>query len=343
MRINFKDLKQIIKNIKKTIQEEYWFVFTFKLASSKILKYIYDICDFWPKIALYEFLQIFDCVLPRDIWNRINTTKLECCMEFLERKYSKFIDDYKTKEISPWRNDKKIRVLWRQWINRAPELVKRCVKSIKDHNCDYEVILLDKDNYKQYIELPDFITKKAYKGKITLTHLSDIIRMGLLKQYWGIWVDATVFVNSDVFKSFNDINLNSAFYTMKWVMPRWWNTKRDVWLIWWKTNRLFNFCYDFFIQYWKDYNHLIDYFLIDYTILIAYRHFKDCKEDIDNIGNENPQAFSLPASFNERYDEKKYNELMKIPFSKLSLKCNNKEIDSQWNRTIYWKFMQDTK
>lgn len=41
--------------------------------------------------------------------------------------------------------------------------------------------------------------------------MADIIRMGLLKQYGGIWVDATMFFTKDVFKEFDHKNLNSNY------------------------------------------------------------------------------------------------------------------------------------
>ena len=100
---------------------------------------------------------------------------------------------------------------------------------MKDHNCGYEVVVLDGNNYKEYVKLPDFIMKKVKKWKITLTHLSDIIRMGILRQYWGIWVDATVFINSNIFESFNDINLNSVFVDIKWDLIRRWKVKWAPW------------------------------------------------------------------------------------------------------------------
>ncbi|MBQ2600045.1 hypothetical protein II582_01420 [bacterium] len=43
--------------------------------------------------------------------------------------------------------------------------------------------MLTQDNYKDYVKLPEFILKKVKEKKITITHLSDIIRMALLKEY----------------------------------------------------------------------------------------------------------------------------------------------------------------
>ena len=76
---------------------------------------------------------------------------------------------------------------------------------------DYEFIIIDQNNFSKYLELPEWILKKVEKKEITLTHLADIIRMGLLKQYGGIWVDATMFFTKDVFKEFDHKNLNSNY------------------------------------------------------------------------------------------------------------------------------------
>ncbi|MBQ7073583.1 hypothetical protein IJM86_00620 [bacterium] len=45
------------------------------------------------------------------------------------------------------------------------------------------MILLTRDNYENYIKLPEFILQKVKKKEISITHLSDIIRMALLKEY----------------------------------------------------------------------------------------------------------------------------------------------------------------
>ena len=64
-----------------------------------------------------------------------------------------------------------------------PEIVKVCYNNLKKYNCGFDVTLLTKENYKDYIELPDFIFDKVSKGLISLTHLTDIARMRLLSLY----------------------------------------------------------------------------------------------------------------------------------------------------------------
>ena len=164
--------------------------------------------------------------------------------------------------------------------------------------------------------------------------------MSLLKQYGWVWVDATMFINSDVFKTFDGVNLNSVYVKLEDIISRRWDVKRSIWLIWWKSNRLFSFVYDFLIQYWSDYDYIMDYFLTDMIISIAYDNFEDCKRDINHINNVNHQVGELVKSFNDRYDVKIRKDLMKIPYSKLTRKEKFQEVDKSWHLTIYWKFMQ---
>jgi hypothetical protein len=94
--------------------------------------------------------------------------------------------------VNPYVN--KIWVCWLQGIETAPPVVQQCVRSIKSHYTNEEVILLDGANISQYINVPDYITKKWRAGRISHTHYSDVVRMRLLAKYGGVWMDATTFL-----------------------------------------------------------------------------------------------------------------------------------------------------
>ena len=304
-------------------------------------KFFYDIFTFWFKIAHYNFRWQFanSWFLPKRMSKIIKNKRLSFNINFLQKKFNNFINSYKDKRLEIWRNDKKVRVLWRQWIEKAPNIVKICIESIKRHSCWYDVVLLNKDNYKNYLELPDFILKKVRDKKITITHLSDIIRMWLLKQYWWIRVDATMFITWNVFKEFDNINLNTN-YPNNMGENNWWYERWTWFFIWWKSNRLFNFVYDFLIKYHENYAYIINYFLIDYVIYISYLNFSDCKNDLDNITLKNWEIFSLVECFNDKYDKTYYNNLMKQWFFKLTYKRSFKQVDKNWNLTNYWMFLK---
>lgn len=176
-------IKKIHSEIKR-IFHAVWIKKIIILMCDIMKKFFYDIPHFWFKIAHYNLRWEFANInfLPWNLNRKIKYKTLSNNILFLEKVFANFIDEYKKKNIPIWINSKKIWVLWRQGIENAPDLVKICVNSLKRHNCWYEIIFLDKNNYKEYITLPDFILEKVLKKYITITHLSDIIRMALLKK-----------------------------------------------------------------------------------------------------------------------------------------------------------------
>lgn len=85
---------------------------------------------------------------------------------------------------------RKIWMLWLQGLEEAPLVVKECYQSWKDHNKDWEVIFLDRTTVDQYIDVSDVLAKQNKMGEQAI---ADIIRLRLLKQYGGIWADATTY------------------------------------------------------------------------------------------------------------------------------------------------------
>ena len=80
---------------------------------------------------------------------------------------------------------------WLQGIDSAPKLVQDCYNSIRYWLKDKEIIVITKENYKQYVEFPDYIIEKWEKGIISNTHFSDLLRLELLIRHGGLWLDAT--------------------------------------------------------------------------------------------------------------------------------------------------------
>ena len=88
---------------------------------------------------------------------------------------------------------------WWQGKNFAPELIKACWNSWKLHvPLEMEIVVITKDNYSEYIEIPEYVLDKVNNGSISLATLSDIIRHSLLYKYGGMWLDATIYMNDDI-------------------------------------------------------------------------------------------------------------------------------------------------
>ena len=301
-------------------------------AISMVSKFFYDLFHFGFKIAHYNFWGEFSGfdIIKGKLGERIDNKKHELIYKFLEKKYKELINEYKEKNIINTNASKTIWCCWWQGLDTAPIIVKKCIQSIKDNSGDYEVVIITKDNLNNYIDIPKNILEKVEKKKITFTHFSDIIRLGLLNKYGGIWVDATMYFCDNTFKYFDDVNFNSV-KTIKEVEKDW-----TGFFIGGKPNKLFAFCYDMLIKYNTEYNKLINYFLIDLSIEMAYQNFEECNSYIKNISIINPNIFKLQSILNDKYDEKQLNELfVNDKFFKLSFKRPLKEKTNDGKLTNY--------
>jgi hypothetical protein len=81
---------------------------------------------------------------------------------------------------------------WDKGFVNAPDVVRMCLLSWKIHNPTWQIVELDDTNLSNYVDIKKYVPD-IDSLKITKTALSDIIRICLLKQYGGVWCDATVY------------------------------------------------------------------------------------------------------------------------------------------------------
>lgn len=87
---------------------------------------------------------------------------------------------------------KKIFLFWHS--NQLPTIVRYNIIKIKQNHPDYEVILLNKENYKDYINFDKYNFNFDDELLKTLPYFSDILRIFLLVKYGGIWLDSSLIV-----------------------------------------------------------------------------------------------------------------------------------------------------
>lgn len=88
------------------------------------------------------------------------------------------------------------RIIWTCWFQgreQAPELVRKCLDSWKDRNPGWDFRFLDADTVCRYIDLGAYVD--LTRQTITAASLSDILRLLLLHEYGGVWVDPTTYCN----------------------------------------------------------------------------------------------------------------------------------------------------
>lgn len=183
--------------------------------------------------------------------------------------YKRFYDLPRISEMMPSQKVEveKIWICWFQGLENAPDIVKKCVESVRYWNPDKEIIIITSENMNQYVRFPEYILKKWRQGIITNTHLSDLLRLELLITYGGLWVDATTYLTGPLPQY---ITRNDFFvYRNGWMDMEMINM--GSWLMYAKTtnNSLLCMTRDLLYEYWKKYNYLKNYFLMHMFFKIA--------------------------------------------------------------------------
>ncbi|MDX3901012.1 MAG: capsular polysaccharide synthesis protein [Sphingobium sp.] len=88
------------------------------------------------------------------------------------------------------------KIIWSCWFQgreAAPHLVRRCLESWEAQNPGWEMRVLDAGSALHHAPaLADFDLDRR---SVTAASLSDLLRLSLLHEYGGVWLDATVFCN----------------------------------------------------------------------------------------------------------------------------------------------------
>lgn len=229
-------------------------------------------------------------------------------------------------------------IFWWQGIENMPITVKKCYQSVLKNSNSTTVILITKNNYTKYIKMPEYIIEKFNNGNITITHFSDILRMYLLYNYGGAWLDATIFVSRPI-----DLSLfNNSIYTAKIrKILNYDNVSLSRWTGFFMFGKaghpLFFYALSFFYEYWKYENHIIDYFLIDYIIDIICNKVAIVDNDFKNLEYNNEDIQLLSRHLMEKSSNYEF-ILNNQVYHKLNWKNVPNKLDNS-NKDTLWAFI----
>lgn len=197
-------------------------------------------------------------------------------------------------------------VCWWTGESAAPELVKQCILSTKKHAGDHPVYVIDMNTYSQYLSIPDDMLKKVETGQMGLAHLSDYIRVSLLAEYGGLWLDATVFCADEIPKEYFEkclFTCKSEPEKSRFVSQMRWTT---FVLGGWKGNVFYLFLKAAFEMYWQKENEAIDYLFFDYLIELARQNIPAVKQYMDQIPVNNQRRDDLQAAMSRAVSGKEF-------------------------------------
>lgn len=188
-------------------------------------------------------------------------------------------------------------VFWWQGVQNAPTIVQRCIASIIANAGNHPVRIVDQSNYQQYVTVPDYIEKKRRNGNITLTHFSDYLRMALLANHGGLWLDATIYATGNMQQAFREPVFTVRNPEADDPNISGWNWSGFAFGCQ-KQFALPCLVLDLFDAYWKDYDYLIEYFLIDYMIRLIYDSNSLVHQCIVDIPRNNAGLYFYQKNFN---------------------------------------------
>lgn len=210
------------------------------------------------------------------------------------------------------------KIVWQYWdkgIAHAPPQVKTCFKSVEKYIPEgYQLIRLDNTNLNEYIDIPPFIKGK----KISPAHFADFIRVLLLHQYGGIWMDATIYLTGPIPK----LILDAPFFVFKygdsnWAMFSNWFMRSE------RGNYLTALLLSAISNYWRANLTAHNYFFFHYLfecILMSNEHAREQYDKSPRLSS--PVAQALQHQLWKPFNQLKWVEITGLTsIHKLTWKC----------------------
>ncbi len=325
-------IKPLISQAKNSVHRQYFALAFLLLGDSKEFRNLSD-QNLWSE-KLREDFNAFSIlngytILDASITRRAHIRRNQQIKKFLQDKYSDLVKKYSNSVIND-RNcpkvaqkDYKIYFCWLQGEENLPPLIQCCYNSLKQNAGKYKIVFIDENNFSDYVTLPEYIIKKFKDGKISSAHFSDVIRINLLEQSGGLWLDSTVLVTEPLenYKHFWKL----PYYTQKFFQEksnfcpfistpsygRWAGFIQGTAIL---HNPLFAFEKEFYNEYWREFDEIIDYVLMDYMMDMAYENIPAVKKFFDSVPINNDKAWNLLGMLELPYAQCPYDKILKGNF-----------------------------
>ena len=204
-------------------------------------------------------------------------------------------------------------VIWVYWNDLAhmPQMVSNCIEGIKRNSNGHRVVVVTENTVADYLQLDDVVWRKYKEGKISRTHFCDIVRIGLLYKYGGVWMDCTILLT----RQLPDIVTSSDFYTNHLCVNDDNNIGGGKWSTFFmachKGNLMMRCTLEIFIEYWKKYDRIADYVWMDYIFHLIYTNIPSVRKMIDSVPTNNPDIWILQTKIAQPFSEKEYAAIFK--------------------------------
>ena len=309
---------------------------------------------------------IYKEMMPKKLFNKIQNKTYFKTQKMVGEDWDRVLKEYftnkiETEQIKPKKTFNNEKIIWQFWgqgwdFEKLPDVVKISYKSVEKYKKDYEIIHLDMNNINDYLEIPAYILKKVEDKKMGFAHFTDIIRLALLYNYGGVWIDATILLTDylpqeyfemDYFMFQRDDNLENKkdwedyddFYFS-------WNNEMKVRVLnsiifAKKNNEIIKTLLDMLLIFWEHNDLVPNYFFFQvlYTELVEnYYKKKQCKIVSDTLTHE------LIRVWFDKFSQEKLDEITKRNnVHKLTYKIDSGKRDTKGTFLDYFKKMYNIK
>jgi hypothetical protein len=272
-------------------------------------------------------------------------------IDILEKYKSSSVPEETSRSYVVW-------VMWWQGEDEMPPIITMNYNSLKRNANGHKINLITNQNYLNFVELPDFIISKFENKIINLTHLSDIIRVTLLSQCGGLWLDATIYVTAPLPEE-----MNVYYWSTKWVLDRNEKNSYPLWRALWNissipkltitqcigiwfscpNNPIFDCLKDFWLEYWKNERNTPYYWTTEVFLNgIMYDKIPAVKNMIDEVTESNSHVFKMRHHISQDYNDQILRELTRdTQFFYLSWKERYHEISPETRNKTLYGFLRD--
>lgn len=248
---------------------------------------------------------------------------------YLEKEYRWYLESPKSSYEMDSFFPKIIWWCWFQGYDQAPPLVKACFNSLKRNFPEYKINIITLKNVKNYIDIPEYISKKFEDRTISYAHFSDIVRVFLLAKYGGVWVDSTVYCsNSNIIPIIENTDF---FVYQNGLLGNDQDIKISSWFMSAKKNSIFvTEVKQLLEEYWKKHSYLESYFLVHLFFTLVSEKYPEEWKKIPAFNNVSPHM--MARELNDKFSQKRYEQLNS--FSSMHKLNHHIEFDAQGD-TLY--------
>lgn len=190
------------------------------------------------------------------------------------------------------------KIIWTCWFQgrqNAPELVEQCLASWETLNPDWDFRCLDAETAGRYIDFDEYINLQ--NQTITAASLSDILRLLLLHEYGGVWVDATLYCNQPL-DEWLPFAMGTGFFAFSKpaydrLLASWFiaAVPGNILLVKWTARA---------INYWRGRNWSNDYFWLHHQfgeLCSIDREFRTAWERVPKISADGPHSIQSAGMY----------------------------------------------